>query len=83
MTPAFDRDGYPTEWTLEAIESWPAVPRHDWYKLLNFMQAAWRDSYGRVTHGGRSWEFITGGWSGNESIIAALRQNIEIGRVHV
>ena len=83
--PTFDADGYPTDETLTAIELWPD---DDVTGCLDFARAAWRwKDYARdvtdpaeraVLHaedGDRYVRFATGGWSGNESIIAALKAN--------
>lgn len=82
----FDADGYPTEETLEAIRS-AAGPN----EALDLARAAWHwpkmvseelsaaelelvsPSY---SPGGRYVRFATGGWSGNESVISALKTNI-------
>lgn len=81
--PEFDDDGYPTDATLAVLEAWP-----DANGALQFMRAAWhwpeavRDDLsaheGQVVHAepeDRYLRFATGGWSGNDSLIAALRQN--------
>lgn len=84
-TPTFDNDGYPTGDTLARIEDWPYV---DIAGCLDFVQAAWSD-YGSVAHEVSAHEagvlranptdkylrLATGGWSGNEELIAALRTN--------
>jgi hypothetical protein len=84
--PSFDRDGYPTEDTLTAIAAWPT----DAPSLMLFVEGAWNTDYGSVRYDLRDEEaqvvnrrvgssmvrFATGGWSGNESVIHALRQNI-------
>lgn len=87
--PTFDADGYPTEETLDAIRHWEW--RGDVFgtmaSLLEFCQKAWhypdyfirgKRRY-RTFKGGtqlhRLWTVHTGGWSGNEDIIAALREH--------
>src|SRR5262245_55643391 len=79
-----DADGYPTEDALDAIRIAP--PR----EALELAERAW-SSYGWVSrqlseperlvatrHGcdGEYIRFATGGWSGNESIISALTDNL-------
>ncbi len=76
--PSFDRCGYPTRETLQAIEDWPFEKLSD---LLPFLKDAWR--YPEcVREGQRSGikviELVTGGWSGNESLISALNRNFLI-----
>jgi len=71
--PEFDKDGYPTERTLDRIQTW----RHEegYSALMKFVVAAWKyPDYIRECEPGH-WELSTGGWSGNEDIIAALRRN--------
>lgn len=84
MEPTFDKDGYPTEDTLMAIKLWERVPDKfgrdgGWAELLEFVKAAWNPDYGRFLVDERPDEtemvFITGGWSGNESLIDALTTN--------
>ena len=68
--PEFTADGYPTEQTLQAIREWP-IFETGLRPLLEFMQKAWKyQDYARERDG--LWTFSTGGWSGNEELIAAL-----------
>jgi len=69
--PSFDRDGYPTDETLERIEKWDAW---DSGGLIEFIEQAWH-SFGDVRRNGTIVELVTGGWSGNESLISAFRTN--------
>ena len=83
--PTFDRDGYPTDETLDAITKWDVG---DLTGLFRFLTAAWSE-YGQYTDqlsdserevAGVEGEhqlvrLVTGGWSGNESLLAALEQN--------
>lgn len=71
MNPEFDKDGYPTEATLDAIKQWPYS---DFVGLMGFCGDAWHwpDHW---EPNGRRIEAHTGGWSGNESIINALGEN--------
>lgn len=78
-TALFDRDGYPAEDTLAAIEKWPVKEHEDCADLLRFVAAAWYwPEYAREVAPGR-WTFATGGWSGNESLLGALAQNLMFG----
>lgn len=71
--PTFDKDGYPTEETLDAIKQWPHT---DFDGLMSFCEEAWvYDDYWTRTFNGQRIEAHTGGWSGNESIINALGEN--------
>jgi hypothetical protein len=66
----------PSDETLERIRKWDK----NWPALIAFMREAWSD-YGLVREivpappEPRRWEFITGGWSGNEEIIGAFYGN--------
>ena len=75
--PTFDVHGYPTPKTLTRIRRWPVKATddiddvtRDW---LAYCRAAWNLTYGRVTEEDDGWHFITGGWSGNEDVIWAMR----------
>lgn len=72
-SPTFDADGYPTDETLDAIAKWPHSDPDGWF---NFCRNAWNHHYGNVKNDYQTITFITGGWSGNESIIEAMRENL-------
>lgn len=72
-SPTFDADGYPTDETLRAISEWP-VP-DDTQGLIEFVMAAWKYP-DAIRYKNRWFTFETGGWSGNESIVAALNKNL-------
>ena len=58
--------------SLEKISLW----RGDWVELLVFIKHLWTyDHYFKVTED-NVYFLSTGGWSGNEQIIEALRRNI-------
>ena len=78
--PTFDADGYPTDETLDVIREWPYG---DYLALAEYAQKSWC-FYGELiltpvvtVHGDTATKMlcITGGWSGNESIIHALMDN--------
>jgi hypothetical protein len=72
----------PDDATLDRIRKWET----DWPSLLLFMRDAWSD-YGVVKvlivpdddrdsdKELKQWEFVTGGWSGNEEIMQAFYSN--------
>ena len=77
MEPTFDGYGYPTEETLRKIERWSHTDGFE--NLLKYVDKAWNKLYGSVIiqsfDDSIVYRFITGGWSGNESIINALANN--------
>ena len=70
------RDGeYPTDAALRRIEQWPTAK---WRDLLAFVRSVWwapewgwHEAYDE--HGAQVYHLSTGGWSGNEDVIGALR----------
>jgi len=72
--PSFDKDGYPTKYTLNTITKWPIHNRTSCKELLEFVHKAWYfPSYFDVK--GNTYRISTIGWSGNEDIIQALQKN--------
>jgi hypothetical protein len=84
--PTFDADGYPTDETLDTIREWDW---HDFPALMAFVASAWHwGGFGNkpslieplfdemYADDGHWWSGATGGWSGNESLIAALDANM-------
>ena len=89
-TPTFDADGYPTEETLTYIAEFTDFTRFD--ELLDFIKAAWhwpdfahhdlQPHEAAILHAELGEKFLrlaTGGWSGNESLVAALEENRLLG----
>ena len=72
-----DDDGCPTEEFLQSIRDWPYQQGFN-ALLEHAMQGHIYDNYWTRSdsNDGKSiWNISTGGWSGNESIIEALREN--------
>jgi len=78
-----DEDGYPTDDALEIIKLWHFDDARGWFK---FIEGIWSNC-GRWTEKDmpKSWassemdhvyDIATGGWSGNESIIHAMQDNL-------
>ena len=66
-----DGNGYPTELTLKRIREWPCEHTAE---LLEYVRSLWTyKDY--ATKQGKRYRFATGGWSGNEDLIAALQEN--------
>lgn len=81
-------DEYPTEDELCEIVTWPIVGAKDCAELLDYVQDiwwaadwGWREAIEEEDVGEARKEsymvysISTGGWSGNEDIIGAMRQN--------
>lgn len=77
MEAEFDKDGYPTEKYLKAIEKYDFL---SWDKVRSFIQFC-KDGWSypdrfRITGKNVLKVYMsTGGWSGNESIIHAMQKN--------
>lgn len=67
-----DKDGYPEEHELKKIEEWDY---HDFEGLMTYVRDLWKYKHYFRKKIGEVYDLSTGGWSGNESIIAALEQN--------
>lgn len=80
----FDADGYPTDAFLSDIEKHSSTSVKGWRDFMSVIEGAWayRD-WGWHTEGihegddaGRiRYKISTAGWSGNESLIAAMKNN--------
>lgn len=80
-----DDDGYPTDEMLDEVEQWPIKSDADCRNLLETIWPNWRYGdcgywhvYAGVDDLGRPiqvHQMSTAGWSGNESIIGAMRRN--------
>lgn len=68
--PDFDADGHPTTETLDRIRTWPMNQPGLW----EYVRQCWRYHEGFLREPNRL-TLITFGWSGNESIVQALREN--------
>ena len=66
------KNGYPEEHELEKIRDWSI---NDIVGLVSYLHELWQyDDY--VKWDGETLELHTGGWSGNEDIIDALRETM-------
>lgn len=66
-------DDYPTKAGLRAIKDWPFG---QWADLLAYIKARWWMADWGWRQRGRTYYVSTGGWSGNEDLICALREHI-------
>ena len=64
-----DEDGYPVE-----VELAPCRGSDDYDSLMQHVASIWHWPE-RVVQFNYKWELSTGGWSGNEEIIGALKMN--------
>jgi hypothetical protein len=73
-----DSDGYPTDDELDRIRTWDMTQGDPW-ELLTYIASLWHwyprgwteDKQGDTL----DIKIATGGWSGNESVISAMREN--------
>lgn len=73
-----DENGYPDEVSLKAIEEWDIL-KQGVQGLLNLVEENTHTPDWSIFIKGKKvlrFEYHTGGWSGNEDIISALRRNI-------
>ncbi len=69
--PTFDANGYPTDETLETIKVW-AYP---FCGLITYVRKAWHSNGVIRQEADGCTAFVTGGWSGNEELLGALKAN--------
>lgn len=63
---------YPSESDLARIRDWPLT---DFNGLISFARSLWEFSSWGFRMDGDKLVLVTGGWSGNEAVIRALRDN--------
>ena len=77
-----DDDGYPTDTALNTITDWSFD--RGWIPLMEFVKSLWwtpefgwrqLDINDDNNHPVHQYTLVTGGWSGNESIILAMQKN--------
>lgn len=77
-------DGYPTDEELTRIREWKPEPWNDWRPAFEFIRGCWwASAWGwhelpMTNEDGEAiihYAISTGGWSGNEEIIDAMRDN--------
>ena len=78
---------YPTDAALDRIEHWDCIEEPDGglFKrrgLMAFVQSIWWAAPWGWHQEGDDYYISTGGWSGNESIIAALKGNFIFWSLH-
>lgn len=70
-----DKDGYPTEEALKKVETWECINHESATELLKFVHSLWEYPEYFQKFDEHRYSLITGGWSGNESLIGALNSN--------
>lgn len=80
-----DPDGYPTDEELVDIRNWDVGDLPGWFAYIKQAGHYWNmtdpwgwneeDGVDGLGHPARVYRISTGGWSGNEEIIAAMRDN--------
>jgi len=78
-----DDDGYPTEDALEIIEKWHWDDAKGWFKFIEsiwYLRSwGWSEGTQPDEYDPEEWVYLynisTAGWSGNESIIHAMKRN--------
>ncbi len=71
-----DADGYPTEKELKKVRNWPVKEISDCVEYLEYIRTLWWQdewgfSIGEKVKG--RYYLSTGGWSGNEEILNAMK----------
>ena len=79
-SPEFNKDGYPTNNTLDIVKNWKIRNQQDYDNLIEFLKNGWTypEYFGNIVIDEDHGECIcisTAGWSGNESFISALEEN--------
>ena len=78
-----DDDGYPTDEALQIVEAWHWTDAAGWFNFIHSIWhlASWGWAEGPTDHEYKKdtqvyrFDVSTAGWSGNESIIAAMQRN--------
>ncbi len=75
--PLLDENGYPTEEALRRLREWPQNDPLGWFAFAKSMwwRADWGWTESTLLAGHHVFDVSTGGWSGNEEIIAAMRES--------
>jgi hypothetical protein len=68
-------DGYPEDGELEKIKNWNMSDSAGYHLLMGYIETLWHWN-GLFKYEDNVYTLVTGGWSGNESIIGAMMQNV-------
>ena len=73
-----DDDGYPSAYAHQLLKQWPFEDPMGWFHLA---QKLWHfQHYFEITESAEKWALRVGtaGWSGNEGLLAAMKQNMPL-----
>lgn len=87
MSELLDSEGYPTDEALQKISNYPIKSNEDVLALLALVKEIWwMPDWGwtekRKYRGKINFHISTGGWSGNESLIYAMKDNLRFWAFH-
>lgn len=68
-------EDYPTEDDLKRIETWEITRGQDLFRLMEFVRKCWWSPEWGWHKRRRAFSISTGGWSGNEDLVNAMRKN--------
>jgi hypothetical protein len=66
---------YPDDNELDTIKNWKVTDIASFHFLMGYIETLWHWN-GLFKFEDKKYTLITGGWSGNESIIGAMQENI-------
>ena len=68
-------NGYPEDHELDKLKTWKIECVLDLHLVMQYVRDRWDADKGYFSKGYKYYRLSTGGWSGNESLIYALRAN--------
>jgi hypothetical protein len=77
-----DEDGYPTDECLDKIKNWDIIKDRNFLGMMEFIKSVWQYADWGWAEKGDKYFISTGGWSGNEDIIYAMKGNHIFWAIH-
>lgn len=72
-----DANHYPEAHELDKIKNWPITKGADLHPFMDYIHERWKYAdCGYFKRGTKYYRLSTGGWSGNESLIGAMIENV-------